>query len=162
MLFVRTEEEQTGFMCFEHFIVFLQKEGRKCCDTLYVQLYDSLSLYVGVKQSESERWWQSKGHVCVCQWPCVGVTETLDCETPLREKPGTCHGSEGVAWLQIVPGVYRSTSTAWGAASSSDGLILCFSVSAVVLGTIIGTRDTQTAVKERELTFTGGECTDTQ
>lgn len=42
-----------------------------------------------------------------------------------------------------IPGVYRRTSTACGVASSSEGLILCFSVSAVVLGTIIGTRDTQ-------------------
>lgn len=42
-----------------------------------------------------------------------------------------------------LPGVYNNTSTAWGAANSTEGLILCFSVSAVVLGTIIGAGDTK-------------------
>lgn len=114
-------------------------------------------------------WWKCKGDAlcafvcdCICQWQCVGViVETLDCETALplwtanqiidshsdqseREQPDTCHrrGDCLVIGLCVfVPGVYRSTSTAWGAASSSEGLILCFSVSAVVLGTIMGTRD---------------------
>lgn len=104
---------------------------------------------------------------CIYQWVCAGVTvETLDYETALRikGKPNTCHcgymNTKKTAWLKecvlvcvCVPGVYRSTSTAWGAVSSSEGLILCFNVSAVVLGTIIGTRDTQTAVKGRQPNF---------
>lgn len=41
-----------------------------------------------------------------------------------------------------LPGVYSNTSTPWGEVCSSDGLILCFKVSAVVLGTIMGTGQT--------------------
>jgi len=52
-------------------------EVQKLC----VQLYDGLSLC----WIEWRR--QSKGHVCVHQWPCVGVSvETLECEIPLRER----------------------------------------------------------------------------
>lgn len=37
-----------------------------------------------------------------------------------------------------LPGVYSKTSTAWGAVSPAEGLILCFRVSEVVFGTATG------------------------
>ena len=85
----------------------------------------SLCVYVRTCLSENSGWWSS---------PERNLTTVIAVIGRIRIMAGL------VSLLQFVPGVYRSTSTAWGAASSSEGLILCFSVSAVVLGTIIGTK----------------------
>lgn len=44
-----------------------------------------------------------------------------------------------------VPGVYSNTCTVWGSAMSTEGLILCLSVSEVVRGTVIGSAQDQDA-----------------
>lgn len=98
--------------------------------TLWCSFMTSLML-----KQERQRWWHSK--LIFQTTPCNKVKPHTDAMSWLRHKEQHLR----------VPGVYRSTSTVWGAASSSEGLILCFSVSDVVLGTRIGTRDTQAPVK---------------
>lgn len=98
--------------------------------------------------------------ICKLQWNACGITRSnwFICET-LESKIhflwnqnmfALCLGVRNkhcaqATWLSLFwcladsPGVYSRTSTAWGDVWSRDGLILCFRVSDVVLGTIMGT-----------------------